>query len=412
MVTQTGITKLLDFGVARAATQTHSTAVGQLKGKVAYMAPECFRHEDIDRRVDVFSLGVVLHELVSGKRLFRQSHEAATMAGILFAEVPSLLEQGVPKELDEIAARALAKKADDRYATAVEMQQELEQLIMSRGLVATPFGIGRFVKDLMDRHGLGAKLGRALRGSSTVEEGSHSSGLSGPALTPSGSVSDFGRLEPLFDERGSTGRAAPATPAPAAPHRRGSWWAVFALAALAGALAAGVVVGRGLGNAPTATAVVRDAATGGGGAGAARPPGPGDAAGSHAGEGGDAAPVERRPPTPRTSAASDSGAGPTVDAGDAGRTDGPDPPGSRSPLAKAGKARPPGTLYLRTTPWTKVSLGGRSLGTTPLVGVSLPPGRHSLRLTDVAGTKHVRTVEIRAGEATKVHLELGAAPAN
>jgi len=130
VVSYDGAVKLLDFGVAKAATSTVKTRTGTLKGKVAYMSPEQARGASIDRRSDVFSLGIVLWEMVATRRLFKGDNDLATIQMIINEPAPdvSSFRADCPLELERITARALAKDPKDRYQTAQDLQLDLEEL--------------------------------------------------------------------------------------------------------------------------------------------------------------------------------------------------------------------------------------------------------------------------------------------
>jgi eukaryotic-like serine/threonine-protein kinase len=133
LCTFNGTIKLIDFGIAKATLQANAdvTAAGQFKGKCAYMAPEQIRCRAVDARTDVFAAGIVLWELLTGKRLFGGMSEVESMVAIVneSAPPPSSVIPGLPPEIDEILARALARSADDRYASASEMRRDLEALM-------------------------------------------------------------------------------------------------------------------------------------------------------------------------------------------------------------------------------------------------------------------------------------------
>jgi hypothetical protein len=129
-----GISRITDFGVARAASRLSATRVGQLKGKIAYMAPEQLLDRGVDRRSDVFSTGIVLWELLVGRSLFHRETDAATLYAIMNdpLRAPSRLRPGVPAELDRIVMRALSRTPADRFDTAEEMAEALEQFLASQ----------------------------------------------------------------------------------------------------------------------------------------------------------------------------------------------------------------------------------------------------------------------------------------
>jgi serine/threonine protein kinase len=127
-VTYEGITKLVDFGIAKAATRSYETRTGVLKGKLQYMAPEQARCEDVDRRADVFSLGSVLWELLAGQRLWAGLTDLQVLEKLVSTTpaTPSSVNPEVPPELERICMKALAREVDERYATAAEFREDLE----------------------------------------------------------------------------------------------------------------------------------------------------------------------------------------------------------------------------------------------------------------------------------------------
>ncbi|MET0283339.1 MAG: protein kinase [Polyangiales bacterium] len=128
IVGYSGQVKLIDFGVARAASQSQKTQAGILKGKFGYMSPEMIRGLPIDHRSDVFAMGICLHELLTSTRLFYGETDFATLELVRDANVvpPSAKAPGVPPALDAIVMKALSREADDRYQSAEEMQYALE----------------------------------------------------------------------------------------------------------------------------------------------------------------------------------------------------------------------------------------------------------------------------------------------
>jgi serine/threonine protein kinase len=137
-----GVSKILDFGVAKAAGRVQTTREGQIKGKLAYMPPEQLRGATVTRSTDIYAAGVVLWEIVTGQRLFAGDNEGVVVAKVLSGDVASplgvLRERGValtpeqehslPK-LEKIILKALAAEPEARYATAKEMALEIERTI-------------------------------------------------------------------------------------------------------------------------------------------------------------------------------------------------------------------------------------------------------------------------------------------
>ncbi len=144
-----GQMRVLDFGIAKAALNTSETQVGVLKGKFSYMSPEQASGDDVDRRSDIFSAGIVLWEILTGERLFRGDN-AITLSKLLLAEVdlPSSRSTLVPAALDEIVMCALRRDASERYATAYEMANALEDFIHGTGGRVRREDITRCLDDL------------------------------------------------------------------------------------------------------------------------------------------------------------------------------------------------------------------------------------------------------------------------
>jgi serine/threonine protein kinase len=135
-VTYDGSTKVVDFGIAKFSSRMANTRAGTLKGKLAYMSPEQVAGEPIDRRTDVFALGVVLWELTTGQRLFRMESDLDTLAKVQECNVPrpSTIVRGYPIDLEKIVMKALAKTKNERYRTSREFSRALQSLLMRRGL--------------------------------------------------------------------------------------------------------------------------------------------------------------------------------------------------------------------------------------------------------------------------------------
>jgi len=136
MCLRTGGVKLLDFGIAKAAgDNTENTEQGLFKGKLAYVAPERIKNEALDGRVDLFGLGVVLWEMLAGKRLFRGKSELETLNNVLEKQVPlpSSLRPDVPASLDKIVMRSLERDRSKRYANGQAMADDLEAVLREVG---------------------------------------------------------------------------------------------------------------------------------------------------------------------------------------------------------------------------------------------------------------------------------------
>jgi serine/threonine-protein kinase len=127
-----GVVKVVDFGVAKASSNMHRTTVGQLKGKASFMAPEQTRGQPVDRRTDVFALGTVLFQLVSGKHPFPGDNDFATMLRIADPKPATLLgavRADCPPELEAVVATALEKQKEARYGSMLEFARALEAAV-------------------------------------------------------------------------------------------------------------------------------------------------------------------------------------------------------------------------------------------------------------------------------------------
>ncbi|MCA9633745.1 MAG: protein kinase [Myxococcales bacterium] len=154
-VTYDGSVKVVDFGVAKVTDRMTKTRAGTLKGKLAYMSPEQVRGEDVDRRTDVFALGVVLWEITTGRRLFRMDNDLDTLERVQACIVPSpsSIVPNYPVELESIVMRALAKDKNRRFQTARELSRALQQYLMKTGQFIGADEIGGYMKQVLaDRY--------------------------------------------------------------------------------------------------------------------------------------------------------------------------------------------------------------------------------------------------------------------
>ena len=350
-----GGVKVVDFGIARARNRLTTTVPGEFKGKLAYSAPELVGSDPVDRRADVFSLGVILWESLTLRRLFRRRSEAETLNAVLTHAVPKLSQMGVtvPAPLQDAVARALERDPDKRQQTAKILGDELEAVLYGLG---TPWGASQITTWMQS--GFSERIdttGEMLRPSGT-------SGVDHPRAELPASSSSF--ISGLRRKR---------------PSQR-----VLALVA-GGVLAVGLlawVVGR-----PDPPVPLRAVPLEPGRIPAPPPPvaPPRPAAAARQ-------PVER--PLPRAPAE----ALPTEAASE-------EPPAADP--ASAAEPTGPGFLNLVSVPNADVYLGPRRLGRTPLLRVSLPVGRQRLRIRPLDGRRPtIVTVDIRSGRVTMRSLRL------
>ncbi|MCA3011027.1 MAG: serine/threonine protein kinase [Myxococcaceae bacterium] len=387
LVSRSGAVKVVDFGIAKASTQQHLTRDGVIKGKLAYMPPEQLAREPLDRRADLFALGVVLYELVCGEMPFDATSEVSIIQAILGSEPlvrASAKRADLPQALDVIISKCLEKRADDRYATCHALQRDLERFIASTGEVVSITDVGRLVERLfpLDHEPTLQNVlpprAEGLDRTTASWSSERAAALATPE--PAGSGVSATALRPVAEV------PAPLPPAPP-PRRR-----------------APLVVGAGL--AVIAVAVGALVAT------RERPPAP---------------PLETPPPPerPLVIAAIDAGrpfAAP-VDAGDERVAEPIDagPPGAIDAGALAvvtgdadagghlpddAPAAPrPGRIDFRIRPAGRVFIDGTFVGETPLGReVQVPAGTHRLRLVDpTSGKVFEKTLVVRPGPQTFTH---------
>jgi eukaryotic-like serine/threonine-protein kinase len=231
-----GITRIADFGVARASARLSATRVGQLKGKVAYMAPEqAMGKSDIDRRADVFAAGIVLWEVLAGRRLFKSETEAGTLSRVLSEPIVNVSELNpeIDVNLAQVCMRALTRDRDQRYATCALFADALERAASRDDKVASARQLASYVADVIgheieqQRDAVRAWLAR-----------SEPSQLSLPGSQPSSSPSRHG-----VDRSGITLAALPPSAGPA--RRRSPLVWLGGVALLAALIAVGVLLARG-----------------------------------------------------------------------------------------------------------------------------------------------------------------------
>jgi len=145
-----GSVKLIDFGVAKAMGRAQHTATGILKGKFPYMSPEQADGLELDPRSDVFSLGIVLWEQLTGKRLFKGDNDLATQRLVKAAVVPppSSIDPSITPELDAIVLKALTKDAKDRYADAGAFRMALEEYALNNSIAASSAHLASFMQSV------------------------------------------------------------------------------------------------------------------------------------------------------------------------------------------------------------------------------------------------------------------------
>src|SRR5262245_49085254 len=132
LITKHGEVKIVDFGLAKATSQLEKSEAGIIKGKFGYLSPEAAQGLDIDHRTDIFAVGIILWEMLAGRRLFFGETDFATVKMVQSAQIPPL-EREIPAELARILARSLARDPATRYATARDLGRDLTSFLYRHG---------------------------------------------------------------------------------------------------------------------------------------------------------------------------------------------------------------------------------------------------------------------------------------
>lgn len=142
-----GRVKLLDMGIAKATTQVEETQIGVIKGKVGYMSPEQASDEGVDHRSDIYSLGIIMWEMLAGERLFDGEDVIQIISAVQSADVPSLRARlpELSAEVEWIVSNALAREPADRYQTAAEFAEETGEMLIKFGAGFQPGQLGELV---------------------------------------------------------------------------------------------------------------------------------------------------------------------------------------------------------------------------------------------------------------------------
>ncbi len=145
-----GTVKILDFGIAKAANQIEQTRAGEIKGKLSYMSPEQCMGKVLDHRSDLFSLGVVLYEWITGFKLFTGDSEVAILKTITEGKIyqPSYFKADVPDAVEQILMKALEKDRDQRYQSAWDMQYDLDQFLSQYEFTPSNIHLANFMRQL------------------------------------------------------------------------------------------------------------------------------------------------------------------------------------------------------------------------------------------------------------------------
>ncbi|AKF03034.1 Serine/threonine protein kinase PrkC, regulator of stationary phase [Sandaracinus amylolyticus] len=364
-----GHTKLTDFGIARARGRLTDTTTGELKGKISFMSPEQLQSAPIDRRTDVWALGVVAWEALCGRRLFRADSEGATALNVIAQEIarPSSVAPDVPEALDAIVLRALERDVSRRTPTAAQLADELEEYLYARG---RPLGAPE-IASWMEAHfedrirkRAGALQGRrsAMPLDRLSAESLDRASDDDAKTTPHDAAPP---IEPTVAQEASEVRL---TGFVTTWWRRSRWRVALALIAIGAVMGVSIALVLPPRESPAPPRTIP----------------------------AEARPASVPPPMPSTPPPAPPST-PIV----AAPTEETPPRRATRERARDTAPRATGRINLLAIPQAEVFLRGRSLGRTPLVERELPAGAHTLELREVGGARRERVrVEIRPGERT------------
>jgi serine/threonine protein kinase len=149
LISYEGEVKIIDFGIAKAANRSQKTQAGILKGKFGYMSPEQVRGLPIDRRSDIFAVGVILYEMLTGEKLFVGESDFSTLEKVRNAEVPAprQFNPNIPSGLEKVVLKALAREVEDRYQWASDLQEDLMRFLLAGDAIYSAKHLAAFMKD-------------------------------------------------------------------------------------------------------------------------------------------------------------------------------------------------------------------------------------------------------------------------
>ena len=153
LLSNAGEVKITDFGLAKAKSQAESTDPGVVKGKFGYLSPEAAHGEEIDERTDIFAVGILLWEMLAGRRLFLGESDYDTLQQVRNANIPSIsdIRSDVPPYLEGILKRTLAKNVEDRYQTAQQLGEALAEFLFDYGQTVTNYDIAGLIEQYRDQ---------------------------------------------------------------------------------------------------------------------------------------------------------------------------------------------------------------------------------------------------------------------
>jgi serine/threonine-protein kinase len=407
MVTYDGVVKLLDFGIAKARGKLQRTTVGTVKGTTGYMSPEQVRGESLDGRSDVFSVGVMLHELLTGERLFAGRDEREEMVKIVQGPIPRPIQRAphVPEAVSSLVMKALERNPAERFPTAKDMAKAIETVAgkllfdteqrtaFMRELFETRMKATRTLLESAGERDSTLYVDSAVRAMKADDGGVFPERAA--KLRPSRIDVQADRPTRVPDEEAEAEEAVKAAATrlmtaetPLEESSRGNgllWVGLLVLVVLGGGYAVTNLI-----KAADAEVEPQQSLSAFTGNSQQLPEfrEPGQAPAPQA-----AQPVANVP-APQQAPAQEAGKG-TAAAEE-----------KESRPARGGQ----GMLTLIVQPEAEVFRAGRSLGRTPLFSTPLPVGTHRLRIVGADGKKHVLSVPIQAGKTAAFRMELDSIP--
>lgn len=251
MVTYDGAVKVLDFGIAKAADSSGDTRTGVMKGKCAYMPAEQFGGKSVDRRADIFAVGVMMWQAITNKKMWRGLSDAEIFQRLATGQIPTVssVKPDVDPALEAICMKALAATPDGRYATCVEFQTAIEDYVAAHpSLRASTRELGKYVSDLFSedrtriRGIIEAQLGKEGKGASSKRATSLPQLAIGGG-TPTNASASFEINIPTGTDSIAAPQSVSSVAPPAAPKSKMALYGAIAAAAVV-AIAAAAILGN------------------------------------------------------------------------------------------------------------------------------------------------------------------------
>lgn len=201
MLSKNGEVKVVDFGLAKADSQVEITDEGVVKGKFAYLAPEATLGLEVDLRADVFALGIITWEMLTGYRLFYNDNPHTTIDLVKKARVPSIvaLNTQVEPELEMIVRKALARDRDERFQTAAEYMDALAHYLFSRGMKVTSKRVATAVKQTREAKARASSTKQTLIQALVMDEINKMTSIIADEIAAKPAIENTGSSTPLVD---------------------------------------------------------------------------------------------------------------------------------------------------------------------------------------------------------------------